>query len=142
MLLLSASVGAGAGPVLTLDADSVSLSNASDFTVTFDDLDGDSRLDFGEILTFSGVSINTTFGFLDMNTITQAPLIAGISDFGGSCVIGGTNWCFSGPAGFVTRDAGAWTYTISGTPSVPEPGTLALLAGALIAAGVAGRRRK
>lgn len=142
MLLVSASVGAGAGPILTLDADSVSLANASDYTVTFDDLDLDSKLDIGEILTFSGVSILGAFGFIDMNTITQVPLIVGISDLGGSCILGGTNWCFTGPSGTVARGPGNWTYTISGTSSVPEPGTLALLVGALIAAGVGGRRRK
>lgn len=142
--LLSIPPLAQAGPVLQLDATSVS-ANASNFSLQFNDANSNQLLDIGEITSFTGV---TYFGN-GYNQILQVPAIAGISVWnnGNFCSFGPAQWCFSvagsSPIVYVSAAASDWSYVSStvGAP-IPEPASLALVSLALAAAGFAGRRMK
>tara|TARA_R110002110_G_scaffold333755_1_gene544439 strand:- start:1023 stop:1502 length:480 start_codon:yes stop_codon:yes gene_type:complete len=97
------------------------------FSLTFEDLDGDTLLSLDEILTFSGFSLPSFPNEFD--TILQVPIITNIADGSGLSweFVNGASVAAGGGAG-ISRDSGLYDYSIGPSPkAVPAPGTLALL---------------
>jgi hypothetical protein len=98
----------------------------------------------GNVLTVNGGALGD-YGIAKMNTLF------GVYDTGASATVGGLTWnkftgAIGGTAGAVTFSDGvytAWLDSTSGVTTVPEPGTLALLAGGLLGLiAYAWRKRK
>lgn len=128
---------AASAALLQLDATTLAPNSFSDFSLTFDDANGDEIFQFGELASFSGVSV--VFLSASLSTLLQVPTIAGISELGGSCQ-DSDSWCVGGGGGILVTSPGNWSYRISPVQAIPEPGTLALAGLALVA--TANRRRR
>ena len=116
----------------------------SSFTILFDDANGDGLLQFGEILSFSGLEELIGFG-RSWSDLTGVPNIAGISTQSGHTGgLRGFWWWVPTIIGDANRGwfAGRWTYTSRPVGSVPEPGTIALFGLGLVAIGLFRRRRR
>jgi hypothetical protein len=126
-------LGAQAAPIdaFKLEATPGDPTLVSDFSLTFDDLDGDMLFSMNELTTFSGVEFIFSSRFYD--TLSSAPVIAGISDSTGNV------WSFNGGSGTGTSDN--WTYNITAVAAVPLPASSLLLLGGL-GGLLAMRRRK
>lgn len=126
-------LGAQAAPIGTfnLEATSGYPTLVSDFSLTFDDLDGDMLFSLNELTTFSGVEF--FFSTQSYDTLSTAPVIAGISDGTGSI------WNFNGGSG--TGQSNGWTYSLTPVAAVPLPASSLLLLGGL-GGLIAVRRRR
>ena len=105
----------------------------SDFSLTFDDLDGDMLFSLDELLTFSGITSPTTM----YTWLFRVPDIAGIAD-GGDIA-----WGFqpeTGPRELLTPVT-EFSYAIFqiGT-DIPAPGTFALLGAGLLGFGISDKK--
>ena len=154
-ILLSAALGISlaplpveATPIFQITATSLYPSDATDFNLTFVDLDGDELFSLDELKSFSGA----TFDSSTVDSIAKVPDITDISDGGYTfdllleppndgyvpCwefpVVGGS------PGSYFVAWANTWEYNKSKVPSVPEPNTLILLIMGLV--GSAGFRIK
>ena len=113
----------------------------SDFNIVFDDINGDALLQFGEIVSFSGIS-ELTGAMRSWADLLGIPDITGISTASGYQSGEPAYWWVpvegGGTGGWL---AARWNYT-SASASVPEPGTLALFGIGLLGIGVARRRRR
>jgi hypothetical protein len=116
---------ASAATVYDLTATSTAPSSRSNFTIRFDDTSGDGLLQFGEITSFSDVTIS---GFL-FTSVVCVPDIAGFATQS-SCASTGV-WSFSGPGVTNSTEPNGWRYALSPVSAVPLPPALLLFASAL-----------
>ncbi|MDQ2088915.1 VPLPA-CTERM sorting domain-containing protein [Marimonas arenosa] len=111
------------------------ITDVTDFSIVFDDNDGNGLLSIGEILSFSGVTFN--FASVSFDTVTAVADVSGytVGAFSGSW------WGWSQSSGTTTGSSNPnqWSYTIS---AVPIPATFPLLAVGIGALGWMRRRRK
>lgn len=122
----------------TIQLDATALhATASDFSIVYDDVDGDDMLSLDEVISFSGISF--TWGSApSFDTLIAVPIIAAIAD--------GTTfeWHFGQSTGgsFATVHAANFTYVESpfDMPAVPLPASLPLMLFGL--AAFFGLRRK
>jgi hypothetical protein len=139
--LLAGPMAANAIP-MHLDATS-NVGHASNFSVDFSDT-GDGLLQLNEITAFSGVTITNLFGTNFWNTIVSVPEVPGFTTFGCATVVceGPAFWAVispSFPGVFIHSSGSNFSYSLSAT-SVPEPGTLSLLAMGFLGLGLMRRR--
>ncbi len=149
MLLVAWPIAASADPIL-LEATSQVTTGPfvySDFELVFDDT-GDGILQWGEIVSFSGVTRNGRL----FDSVVQVGEVAGLFEFSVDParvqIAAMTSWGFAiGQAvgsgiGEPAAPGEIWTYNLTATTSsVPEPGTLALLGIGLAAMGLSRRRK-
>lgn len=130
---------------ITATNDGVGLNGRfSTFTILFDDANGDGLLQFGEIMSFSGLEELIGFG-RSWSELTGIPDIDGISTQSGHTGgLRGFWWWVPTIIGDANRGwlAGRWTYASRPASSVPEPGTMALFGLGLAAVGLFRRRRR
>ena len=146
MVLGSWSTSASAS-LYRLEAVSSAPSSFSDFSLEFDDT-GDGLLQIGEVLSFSGITIEGAF----YDSVTQVPDLDGVSALSGTCPgkDPANTWCFTGmfagqlesrQTDGLTDGSGLWAFTrVPLVQDVPEPTSAALLLLGL--AGLASTRRR
>lgn len=147
-LLLGSFSAPASATLYRLEAVSVSPSTFSDFSVEFDD-SGDGLLQFGEVTSFSGITIDGDL----FDILTQVPDWPGVSTLSGSCQVSSpvNTWCFERVAfgdtvvrasDGLTDGGSLWSFTrVPLSNEVPEPSTAALLALAMAGLAAAGRRK-
>lgn len=141
---------ASAAPIIRLDA-TVKPSAAgtlTSFSLTFEDLDGDSDFSINELRTFSGIT-RTSLSSIFYESLIVVPIITDIAD--------GTDdffWTFRttnpatlAPFGIARLDTSEgisdFTYVLTSVPTtVPEPTTLSLVALSLAGVGWKVRRQR
>jgi hypothetical protein len=120
------------------------LDRQEDFTITFDDVNGNRLFDLAEFDTLSGPFV-TNFAY---DSVIQVPGIAGIAvlaELPGTAFPG--QWVFkrtSGPGqgDLFSSTPNFWTYEITGLPAIPLPPSMALVLTALGALGLVRRRAR
>ena len=121
---LALSAPASAGTIYDLFATSLFKPALGDFSIRFDDVSGDGRLQIGEITNFSGLSIES-FPFF-FSQVTCVPDLSGIATTSGCG--NGTFWQF-GPGTFQITTT-PFDYVLTPVSAVPLPPAIFLLAAA------------
>ena len=104
-----------------------------DFSIDYNDSNGNSLLDLGEITSFSGATI-TPFTYSNIYSVANIPGFASGP---------GTFWGFDDPSGYSNSvNSIFWTYSVTNVNPIPLPSAFPLLAAGLGALAVFGRRRK
>jgi hypothetical protein len=133
-------LSATAGAIFQITASNADPSNP-DFSLTFDDLDGDTFLSLDEVLTFSGFFLPGSPNEFD--TIMEVPIIPSIADgFGTSWqFVNGASVAAGGGAG-IRRDYTLYDYRIDPSSQVvPTTGSLALIGLGLASLGWLRRKK-
>jgi hypothetical protein len=130
--------------LLTLSAVSQFPTIMSDFTIDFDDINGNSVLEYDEIISFSGVT-----QFLAPRTFDT---VIGVADLPGIATLGGPNASIFGNWVFMISSDGTilefspapeWEYSIAATVSdVPLPAAMPLFLAGIAGLRLARRKRR